>query len=75
MQGKELDLVLLREDLIGELEAINQYQEHLDDIESDEAAKVLEHIIADEKEHVAELMNIINDMDTQQAAKFKKKTL
>lgn len=75
MEGKELDLELLREDLIGELEAINQYQEHLADIESDEAAKVLEHIIADEKEHVAELMQIIQEMDTLQAEKFKKKTL
>ncbi|MCD6358889.1 MAG: hypothetical protein J7L90_02915 [Dehalococcoidia bacterium] len=72
--GKEIDIQLLREDLIGELEAINQYQDHLDDIESDEAAKVLEHIMADEKEHVAELMKIIQEMDTQQAEKFKKKT-
>lgn len=74
MEGKELDLELLREDLIGELEAINQYQEHLADIESDEAAKVLEHIIDEEKEHVAELTKIIYELDTRQAEKFKKKS-
>ena len=75
MEGKELDLELLREDLIGELEAINQYQDHLDDIESDEAARVLEHIINDEKEHVAELIKIIQELDAKQAEKFKKKEL
>jgi len=75
MAGKELDLELLRDDLIGELEAINQYQDHLKDIERDEAAKVLEHIIEDEKEHVAELIKIIQELDTKQAEKFKKKAL
>jgi len=74
MEGKGLDLVLLREDLMGELESINQYQDHLADIESDEAAKVLEHIVNDEREHVAELMKIISELDPKQAEKFTKKT-
>ena len=74
MAGKDLDLALLREDLIGELEAINQYQDHLADMESDEAAKVLEHIVSDEREHVAELMKIISELDPKQAEKFTKKT-
>ena len=51
----ELDLEMLREDLVGELQAINQYQEHIDTIDDEEARKVLEHIRDDEKEHVAEL--------------------
>ena len=75
MEGKELDLTLLREELIGELEAINQYQDHLGDIENDEAAKVLQHIISDEREHVAELMKIIQELDPKQAEKFAKKAL
>ncbi len=74
MEGKELDLALLREDLISELEAINQYQDHIADMENDEAAKVLEHIISDEREHVAELMKIIQELDPKQAEKFGKKT-
>jgi len=74
MEEKGLDLALLREDLMGELEAINQYQDHLADIESDEAAKVLEHIVNDEREHVAELMKIISELDPKQAEKFTKKT-
>ena len=46
----ELDLEMLREDLVGELQAINQYQEHIDTIDDEDARKVLEHIRDDEKE-------------------------
>ena len=48
----ELDLEMLREDLIGELQAINQYQEHIDTMDDEEAIEVLEHIRDEEKEHV-----------------------
>ena len=68
-------LKLLREDLIGELGAINQYQEHIDDINDDEAKKVLSHIRDDEKEHVAELIKIIRKLDTTQEEKFQKEEL
>ena len=75
MEDRELDLEMLREDLIGELEAINQYQAHIDSLDSDEARKVLEHIRDDEKEHVAELAKLIQKLDSIQAAKFKKEGL
>jgi uncharacterized protein len=75
MEDKELDLEMLREDLIGELEAINQYQAHIDSLDSDEARKVLEHIRDDEKEHVAELVKLIQKLDSIQAVKFKKEGL
>ncbi|OGO03385.1 MAG: hypothetical protein A2Y72_02000 [Chloroflexi bacterium RBG_13_53_26] len=75
MEDRELDLEMLREDLIGELEAINQYQAHIDSLDSDEARKVLEHIRDDEKEHVAELVKLIQKLDSIQAAKFKKEGL
>jgi len=68
-------LKLLREDLIGELGAINQYQEHIDDINDDEAKKVLGHIRDDEKEHVAELIKIIRKLDATQEEKFQKEQL
>ena len=71
----ELDLEMLRDDLIGELQAINQYQEHIDALENEEALHILEHIRDDEKEHVAELMKLIQKLDTVQAQKFGKKTL
>ena len=68
-------LKLLREDLIGELGAINQYQEHIDDINDDEAKKVLSHIRDDEKEHVAELIKVIRKLDATQEEKFQKEEL
>jgi rubrerythrin len=66
------DLDMLREDLISELQAINQYQEHILDLENEEAATTLEHIIEQEKEHVAELLRLIQNLDPTQAEKFKK---
>jgi rubrerythrin len=66
------DLDMLREDLIGELQAINQYQEHILSLENEEAATTVEHIIEEEKEHVAELLRLIKNLDPTQAEKFKR---
>lgn len=74
-EGQELDLAMLREDLIGELQAINQYEEHIAALEHEEAIRVLEHIRDDEKEHVAELTKLIQKLDPVQAKKFDKETL
>jgi len=71
----DIDLEMLREDLIGELQAINQYQEHIDSIDDNEAREVLEHIRDDEKEHVAQLTRIIKKLDPLQAEMFKKEGL
>lgn len=68
-------LKALREDLVGELEAINQYQEHIDEIDDGEAKKVLGHIRDDEKEHVAELIKIIRQLDATEEEKFQKEEL
>jgi len=68
-------LEALREDLIGELGAINQYQEHIDEIDDEEAKKVLGHIRDDEKEHLAELIKIIRKLDATQEEKFQKEEL
>ncbi len=64
-------LKMLREDLVGELNAINQYQAHIDELNG-EAKKILEHIIADEKEHVAELTKVIRKIDAVEDEKFNK---
>jgi rubrerythrin len=73
--GRELDLEMIREDLIAELQAINQYQEHIEALDDEEAIKVLEHIRDDEKEHVAELFKLIQALDPIQAEKFTKEIL
>ena len=65
----------LRQDLVGELEAINQYQEHIDEIDDEEIKKVLTHIMNDEKEHVAELTKVIRKVDETQEEKFQKEEL
>ena len=70
--GRELDLEMLREDLIAELQAINQYQEHIEALEDDEAIRILEHIRDNEKEHVAELIKLIQMLDPVQAEKLTK---
>jgi len=74
-EREEIDLEMLREDLVGELQAINQYQEHIDILDSEDAIQVLEHIRDDEKEHVAELVKLIQKLDQTQAEKFRKEGL
>jgi rubrerythrin len=66
------DLDMLRDDLIAELQAINQYQEHILDLENEEAVNTLEHIVEEEKEHVAELLRLIQNLDPSQAEKLKR---
>ena len=65
----------LREDLIGELGAINQYQEHIDEVDDEEIKKVLTHVMNDEKEHVAELTKLLRELDATQKEKFEKEEL
>ena len=63
-------LIWLREDLMGELEAINQYQVHIDNIDDPEIKDLLSHIRDDEKEHVAEITHLIARIDAIQRQKF-----
>jgi len=65
------DLEMLREDLIGELQAINQYESHIFNLDNEEAVSTLEHIVEEEKEHVAELLRLIQELDPAQAEKLK----
>ena len=65
------DLEMLREDLVAELQAINQYEDHMLNLENEEAVTALERIIEDEKEHVAELLKAIQNLDPVQADKFR----
>lgn len=69
-KGLQQLLIWLRKDLIGEFDAINQYQAHIDNIDDPEIKELLAHIRDDEKEHVAELMHLINRLDAMQKHKF-----
>jgi len=63
-------LIWLREDIIGEFDAINQYQYHIDNIDDPEVKELLEHIRDEEKEHVAELTHLLARLDAIQGQKF-----
>jgi len=65
------DLEMLREDLIVELQAINQYHGHVLILENEEAVTTLGHIVEEKKKHVAELLRLIQNLDPIQAEKFK----
>lgn len=72
---EELTLIWLREDIGGELDAINQYQDHIDAIANEEVKRLLEHIRDEEKEHVAELVKLLRKLDKVQDDSFKKEGL
>ena len=60
----------LRDDLVGELDAINQYQWHIDNIDDPEIKAILSHIRDEEKEHTAELIKLIAKLDEMQKQKL-----
>ncbi|MFU8795711.1 MAG: hypothetical protein ACNA7X_00235 [Dehalococcoidia bacterium] len=66
------DLEMLRDVLAYELQAINQYEEHLLYLEDEAAASTVEQIIEQEKEHVAQLIKVIQNLDPVQAEKLRK---
>ncbi|RZN62865.1 ferritin family protein [Methanonatronarchaeum sp. AMET6-2] len=75
-EGKEnltketLDLERARQSLIEELEAVNWYQERIENVENQELKEILEHNRDEEKEHVAMLMKWINKNDKTQEKMF-----
>ncbi|MCL5960611.1 MAG: demethoxyubiquinone hydroxylase family protein [Chloroflexi bacterium] len=60
----------LRLDVAAELDAINLYQAHIDAIDDPKVNAVIAHIRDEEKEHAAEFMSLINELDLTQAQKF-----
>ncbi|MFO7153204.1 MAG: demethoxyubiquinone hydroxylase family protein [Bacillota bacterium] len=65
-------LEMLREDLIGELQAINQYERHARMTHYPQVKKLFLEIADDEKHHVAELMKMITQLDPRQAEEMRK---
>ncbi len=53
----------IRQDLIGELEAINQYQRHIDSTDNETAIKILTDIKNEEQVHVGELLTLLAFLD------------
>lgn len=66
------DLEMLREVLAYELQTINQYQDYLLYMENEDASATVERIVDQNKEHVAELLKLIQALDPVQGEKLKK---
>ncbi len=70
MSDPHADLKMLREDLKDELLAINNYQVHIDATDNEDIKKLLSHIRDEEKEHFAELVKLIRQLDPTEEELF-----
>lgn len=59
-----------RLDVVGELEAIVQYEQHLTQTTNAAAQNMIKHIVKEEKMHVGELMGLIFSLDPQSKEEF-----
>ncbi len=64
------DIDLIRSALIAELDATSLYQSHLENLNDEVAKKVIQHIMDEEKEHIAELQCLLMKLDDTQAEKM-----
>ncbi len=75
LNATKKDAEKIRSDIMGEQDAIIQYQAHIDESKNEELKEVLTHIMNDEKEHTAELTKLLRKLDKVQDEKFKKEEL
>jgi len=68
---KEELINAIRQDIIGELEAIFLYDAHAQATDDPRAKKILEDIRDEERQHVGELMTLLNILDPNEAKLFK----
>jgi rubrerythrin len=66
----ENDLQILRDALIAELDALNLYEKMVFGLRVEKAKAYLKKFIEEEKQHVAALTKLINEMDSDQKDKF-----
>ena len=71
LTDKTKDLERARQSLMEELEAINWYQERIENSKNSELQKILEHNRDEEKEHAAMLIEWIQKNDPEQDKAFK----
>lgn len=61
----------VRQDIIGELDAINQYNRHIQRTENPLARSVWQSIKDEERVHVGELLALLNALDPSELKKLK----
>ena len=61
-----------REDIIGELDAIIQYENHLMETNNDSAKETIRDIAKEEKLHVGQLFGLLFSLDQETKTQFEK---
>lgn len=72
LSQKSTNQELLRAGIIAELDATTLYQSQIENTNDPESKKVLEHIMNEEKEHIAELTCVLIKQDPKQGKYLKK---
>ena len=62
----------VREDIIGELDAIIQYEKHLMETNNDSAKETISDIVKEEKLHVGQLFGLLFSLDPESKTQFEK---
>ncbi len=71
IEGKfENDILILRDALMSELDTLSLYEKMLVGLKVEKAKAYLKKFIEEEKQHVAALTKLINEMDQDQKNKF-----
>lgn len=64
------DLEIVRTAIIAELDATSLYEAQIDNLNSEDAKKVIYHILLEEKEHISELNCLLMKLDKEQEDKM-----
>ncbi len=64
------DWAMVRKAIIDELEAVNYYEDFIQRLQSPDAIELMQHINDEEKEHIAELTELLRLLDPMQAKKL-----
>jgi len=70
--NKMQTIMNVRQDIIGELEAINQYTMHIEQSDNEIAKNIWQSIRAEEEIHIGELFNLLFKLDPNAFDQFKK---
>lgn len=65
-----MDLEMIRDNMIAELKAINEYEAQIEMLDNEEAADTIERILEDKKDHLARLIRLLKLLDPVQSEKL-----
>lgn len=64
--GPDNNMALLRFAIIGELDAVNLYEQIIKTTDNDDIVLVINDIIREEKTHIGELQTLLLELDNEQ---------